>query len=1568
MSQPQVLIDNVTAGSADVNETSTAGLHLREDRVYMTMRCSEPREENKKFYQLLYTVLGNVTETLNLQFDGDTGIYMELENASTTNASVDVFTSDALTPSKKQLKAIVSSMLNQSLPKINKLLMNYTIPFPAQAIPYVPNPQMKTVATTNGGYVQQSWMCNCHKDEGGWQKCQDENVIDHMRDAYSTLTSDFGCLVDPDCRWIASQLNTAIQNYPPIDFECPAPNASGHWPTPSPSPPPSECFDAAGSLACTMPRHFHFFCKEESVQRRCRKSCGLCQRRRRLKENGKSSTVLTRVLRGQTACPAANASEHVLAGVSIFSSVDDSSVAATGATMAHTVLPLSTTEDTCLDAGDGSERVLFGSRHYMLSAVPADDWCKRNGPLSLSFGCLPTGPGNTTDNCGNCLLKVKAHPDSVVTLPEVKWNGACPSLFPFPSPKAAGNFSSLGSVCYVNAAYASAGSGPAWSWCAATKSPEFLRIMNVGPAGRVCPPASDRVSVILSSDTRGGQCAGGLRAVKKDTILVRTRQQAPVNRSEIDSRAEEIINMGNSGECLQMSSFFPPFSRARLKTHADGSPMVPPMVQLWLGCLDNKCSVGCYEDLSPVTVILGQPQTFLQSSGLVTTVVLGKDYGLKTCPSPPKNSGGGVAAAIIGSLVGLVLMVGAFVAHRRWYRPARAAQPPSNAPRHGINWMRLINPTSSEPQSGDEAVSSASPLCSCSFAKAYCLTKLQDSYCRCHKAPDTRAGDKRRFCVVFSVVYIFSIFCGVLWYVSNPLQLQIDLLEENQQFTETYDDSQARSLVRNSRLSGLLIFVLIPLFLLVLVSCCSWLNELKFCGLVCWGSRKTGFEAHKLSLSIRGIGFFEAGLLFALLSLTYWKDFWHAITARPERNNANVFDMLGPSVNAILIVEMLTAWMKPWFIATHVVSWNAVTVCWHRLCYLPTKQSGATGVWDILTDIEPQNMPSFKRLAEARNLVFPNLTVVLLVHLFISLALASIIFRSGEVQIGFLVLSAASVAASVAAFILLCHEKTLKWLRHHEHWTGSSKIFWASQVIVSIMLINMLCDKSAGGGAGFISLTALMSSAASFAGTWHFMRRAEMELDGGPRVTSQEKPLLSMSAGSDAAHSEGISPEAGAAKEQGCVGEKSAIACDEGLLGADGDESGTVNNEVDKGPLGSVSICCCEVPPRVVEISPFLRCACEVPETSNRRFYGARIKWRRMCLVAGAICMTISAFNDRAVLVEDTTAVAWQELISEMESYGGQDMMISPSNTSFLAPIVEGYAAVMLTRAQIKMIVASAFTLSAACDLCRSTRKWLFASRMFGFLGGFGAAVSIFVGFTPDYVHLLDFESTLQKCGTQFCSEISKTTRLGFSSIMVAQAGVTFVPILVSMPWTLGRIAFFLAEDQENSRSIVTSLTWGTVSAIFRLTLLPLTIAFLYRPSTGTDLLRSTAFWYGIFLLLSSSILVFIVNVERWSDICRCCESRLLRWIDSRNVSWYMVWGWLAFLLPLLKVASISLGEGMWTLWCRLWGQLFSADEWPNTISEFALSDVIVSDLLYLTLSDPVQLQQRARQQQQRCR
>jgi len=65
---------------------------------------------------------------------------------------------------------------------------------------------------------------------------------------------------------------------------------------------------------------------------------------------------------------------------------------------------------------------------------------------------------------------------------------------------------------------------------------------------------------------------------------------------------------------------------------------------------------------------------------------------------------------------------------------------------------------------------------------------------------------------------------------------------------------------------------------------------------------------------------------------------------------------------------------------------------------------------------------------------------------------------------------------------------------------------------------------------------------------------------------------------------------------------------------------------------------------------------------------------------------------------------------------------------------------------------------------------------------------------------------------------------------------------------------------------------------------------------------------------------------------------------------WYLFWGWAFFLVPLLAMGSVAMEEGMWSLWCRLYRSLFSPDNWPNSVAEFTLSDVVISDMFFMIL------------------
>ena len=75
-----------------------------------------------------------------------------------------------------------------------------------------------------------------------------------------------------------------------------------------------------------------------------------------------------------------------------------------------------------------------------------------------------------------------------------------------------------------------------------------------------------------------------------------------------------------------------------------------------------------------------------------------------------------------------------------------------------------------------------------------------------------------------------------------------------------------------------------------------------------------------------------------------------------------------------------------------------------------------------------------------------------------------------------------------------------------------------------------------------------------------------------------------------------------------------------------------------------------------------------------------------------------------------------------------------------------------------------------------------------------------------------------------------------------------------------------------------------------------------------------------------------------------------------------MFWGWCAFLLPLLKIICVCLStenrenpdeNDVYTipkLMSTLVDKMFGPKNWPDTLAEFVISDVVISDLFYFTM------------------
>lgn len=246
---------------------------------------------------------------------------------------------------------------------------------------------------------------------------------------------------------------------------------------------------------------------------------------------------------------------------------------------------------------------------------------------------------------------------------------------------------------------------------------------------------------------------------------------------------------------------------------------------------------------------------------------------------------------------------------------------------------------------------------------------------------------------------------------------------------------------------------------------------------------------------------------------------------------------------------------------------------------------------------------------------------------------------------------------------------------------------------------------------------------------------------------------------------------------------------------------------------------------------------------------------------------------------------------------------------------------VLHERALYSLFYSTIFALAAIVDLVSSAKVFLLASRWLGLVATIVAAWSLFRGFTPDYVDLLDFSHTLCRCGEDFCEAVSSSTRVGFSSVMVAQAGATFVPILINLPWTLGRVAFFLSIDQKHADTdapVVGALTWGALACIAKLTVLPVTVAYIYHPSGGIIAL------YLLFLGGTSFVLLSIVYRRTLCCDCRRCGCiarrraaaasadgtilsakercleralQVMEFLNQKNLLWYFCWSLVVFLL-----------------------------------------------------------------------
>ena len=132
---------------------------------------------------------------------------------------------------------------------------------------------------------------------------------------------------------------------------------------------------------------------------------------------------------------------------------------------------------------------------------------------------------------------------------------------------------------------------------------------------------------------------------------------------------------------------------------------------------------------------------------------------------------------------------------------------------------------------------------------------------------------------------------------------------------------------------------------------------------------------------------------------------------------------------------------------------------------------------------------------------------------------------------------------------------------------------------------------------------------------------------------------------------------------------------------------------------------------------------------------GARIKWRRICAVAGCIGLLVGLQRN---LWHNFTHSAWDDLNSLIASWIGSDALISHESNSVLNPLVNQYASARGMQSLCSVLGASCFTLATLSDMMGLSMqmrwairaaKFLNWSRRLGFLGSFEFAIEDFVVF-----------------------------------------------------------------------------------------------------------------------------------------------------------------------------------------------------------------------------------------------
>jgi hypothetical protein len=334
-----------------------------------------------------------------------------------------------------------------------------------------------------------------------------------------------------------------------------------------------------------------------------------------------------------------------------------------------------------------------------------------------------------------------------------------------------------------------------------------------------------------------------------------------------------------------------------------------------------------------------------------------------------------------------------------------------------------------------------------------------------------------------------------------------------------------------------------------------------------------------------------------------------------------------------------------------------------------------------------------------------------------------------------------------------------------------------------------------------------------------------------------------------------------------------------------------------------------------------------------------KISLRRFNLLLAALFLSMNWFLIELPNVIGASAIdnEWEQLDRTIANLP-EDLQISLTNTSAFAPVIETLARVNEHVVYWKCVPLFFLTLAFCADWQRS----LDVSRLCMLFALLGSLLLFVWPFSVDLAAIdLPSINKLHDCGPILCKIAKEQVAQLLSQSMEANALFTFGSLVVIMPWTIARIAFFFAVKSTNVAKLITQvMVEGTLYTLVLLTIIPAALVYIWKQN------QMILVQYALFVLLNFIAFPWLIDQIQFMESSTKCTKYL----------WYVTWGVVFYLVPIYwmyqTVTERTFIQGLIHDFHDLvenvqkYGWKFVVGDLLSFLGEFCVADVAISDIM----------------------